>query len=348
MSKLKKQRWYEKIPVIEMRELINNYVSHTLVPSEQKEAILNKINNPKPKKSKSAKALSFLFLFNFPSKSKNFITPIYWLTISSMLIFMNLPVESISTKNQIISKIFSNEISENKIELEKSNVVFSENKPQDITEDITIDEFVKNNYLPAIRTTKLENSNISHTNFDLINYNNTYNSIENLQINTSAEVADLNMNFEMKYNTLFNLGNTNINAPDEAILKDYSFGLWYSISNNLKIGAEFRQESFTKLESNSINPSINVIAFNMNCWEMAMKFKSSKEIFNANPIMQLNLGAGKHGLISRISAGLMIPITDEMNVITTGELSSLIYSLDSQIHSTEKIGFNIGFNLHLK
>ncbi len=344
MSKLKKQRWYENIPIIEMRELVNNYVKHTLVPTEQKEAILSKINNPKPKKSKSAKALSFLFLFNFPSKSKNFISPIYWLTISSMLIFINMPVENISTKKQIISNISSNEIAENKSSLEKSNVVFSENKSQDITEV----ENVSVNYSPSQSTIKLENSNISKTNFDLINYNNTYNSIENLQISSSAEVADLNMNFEMKYNTLFNLGNENINAPDEAILKNYSFGLWYSISNNLKIGAEFRQESFTKLESNLINPSSNLIAFNMNCWEMAIKFKSSKEIFNANPIMQVNFGAGKHGFISRISAGFIIPITDEMNVITSGELSSLIYSLNSQIHSTEKIGFNIGFNLHLK
>ena len=344
MSKIKKQKWYENVPIIEMRELVNNYVKHTLVPSEQKEAIFNKISNPKPEKKKSAKALSLLFLLNFPIKSKSFVNPIYWLTIGSMLIFMNLPIDNSKKENQSYSIISSNEITEIKPEIPNSNSFHYEPFAQEAIENLFQEPIAD----ISTKSIEIENSNYFQTKINNFTYSINPNSIANFNINTKEEIADLNMNFEMKYNTFFNIGNVNLDAPNEAILKNYSFGLWYSISNNLKIGAEFRQESFTKLESNSYNSSTSSMAFNMNCWEMALKFKSNAEIFNTNPIMQLNLGGGKHGFISRFSAGLMIPITDELNLITTGELSSLIYSLNSQIHSTEKIGFNIGFNLHLK
>jgi hypothetical protein len=60
------------------------------------------------------------------------------------------------------------------------------------------------------------------------------------------------------------------------------------------------------------------------------------------------LGGGKLGMTTRINAGLSIPLSKDFNLITGCELSTLIYSNNSKIHSTERIGINIGFNLNIK
>ena len=337
---------------VDLDSLMKNYILSESIPEIQTKSIFDKIEN-RYKKSKNFLKSSSGLIFSFiPSCFESILKSVSFLTVSTMLIFVNYPanikqeIKNYKFKNIITKKSISKDIPTiSSYEIKHNNM----NEIQDAAENKEANSINKFNQDESQESFNFLNISGFSENIIInpcfnkpIEYTNN-NFIPNTEISEKAQFF-----YECRINKFSGLTYKNQNAPEQAIMKDCSFGLWYNISPIVSAGAEFRQESFTlkTTAANMISDSNHAI--NMTCWELGIKFRPEIFIYESRPFLQFNLGGGKSGMITRLSAGLTIPITDKFNIITGAEINSLIYSSKSNITTTNRIGLNIGFNLDLK
>ena len=325
-------------------EMLKRYINDTKIPEDSTKKIFDNLIVSKGSYKKS-KTLLGLLLLNFPSNFESISKPLAFYTLAALFMITSNAIIN-TNENAELSKFEKNEILLSQPK-QASNINFKERN--------SIQKLLLNENLSKIEKLETlyddnEDGSIQKiiSKSELSYGNNEYNSINSSIVpltnvyNLSLKLFELPLSYECKLSRFSNLNYTNHLAPDEGILKDVSFGMWYTLTENISIGAEFRQESFIILDDNSIN------TVNMNCWEIAARYYADFDLSGAVPVINLNLGGGKLGMTTRINAGLSIPLSKDFNLITGCELSTLIYGNNSKIHSTERIGINIGFNLNIK
>lgn len=325
-------------------EMLKKYISDTKIPVDSTKKIFDELIVTKGSYKKSKSFLGMLLL-NFPINFDSISKPLAFYTLTALLLITS---NASINKNENIEarKSKQNEILLSQPNLASKSNFIGRNNIQKLLPDKNHSKFEN------LGTIYNDNENVSIQKIisksELSYGNNAFNSIISANVpltnayDINLKLFALPLSYECKLSRFSNLNYTNRQAPDEGILKDVSFGMWYTLTENISIGAEFRQESFSILNDNSIN------TINMNCWEIAAMYYADFDLEGAVPVINLNLGGGKMGMTSRINAGLSIPLSKDFNLITGCEISTLIYSNNSKIHSTERIGINIGFNLNIK
>jgi hypothetical protein len=321
-------------------DLINNaleqYLASLSLPALNEKSLITELDKRVNNRSKAKRSISFLAFFNSMSNSGSMINPILNYISVFLITFItttmpagqNSENTNFSSKNEITKKQESTKIDSKKI---IANPI--ESKISDKDEEIIIPE-------KKIIINQFENSD-----FTLKEYNSIGISQEKSErifnINNFEKSSKPGIFYEFRTNRFKNLTNNNASAVQEALLKDFSIGLWYEINNNFSLGAEFRQETFNLLRGES------VIGYNMNCWEISGRYISDLNLLNSRIYLQANLGAGSQGVIGRTSLGLQIPIVDGFNILTGFEFNSLFYSNKSKINNFNRIGLNLGFTFNM-
>ena len=321
--------------------LFVDYIDKINIPNEIENSIFNKIDKKQSNFKNVAKSILGIFIFNLPSVSNTTATNLFIASLASMITILtpltftnndNLS-QTITTSNftQIItidSNIISNTIKDIPI-IESKDVAF-ENDENEITPMIRSSEAIQQQYY-AVNNFKINQ----------INHSNIAQSGIQLPLLNILEIPE-DFIFELKYSGFDNLRYAETQFTDDAILLNYSFGLWYPINNNLIIGAEFRQERIT------LSKEDNLQTLNLNCWETGIKYFPDIEIAQIKPFLQVNLGANSKGLISRAGLGLSYDIENQFKIFVGTELNSLIYLNINKFNSTERIGVHCGINLILQ
>ena len=319
--------------------IIGKYINSAEIPKEMTENISSKVKHKGD--HEISKSIVFAFIpFNF--------------NVIQNIIFSNLCIGILSVA--LLSVFYPVCLN-----YEVSNIKDIKDKP--ILPYVPIDEKpeVSPNKHISIRSNEITTFEKHDNNFQLIdasplssslseicNFNKQYSEGFNNNYCAGHEKSALKINqisYDFRYKQFTNLTFQNQKSPDEAILKDYTFGLWYQYTTEIYLGLEFRQESYTILSHNS--EIIYLQTSNMTTWELGIKYLPNLEIVDLKPYFQCNIGAGKLGLTTRLSLGLNYPITDNFNLILGTEISNLLYK-SNNISSSWKAGLNIGFSANLK
>ncbi len=147
--------------------------------------------------------------------------------------------------------------------------------------------------------------------------------------------------YEFRANLLTNLNGKPDYIIDDAVLRNFSLGLWYELQPNLHIGAEFRQEPYiTNTKGADVERSLT-------CWEAGLRYFPDIDILSATPWFQANLGGCKSGLTTRVATGLRLQIDNKLQVIGGVEIGGLLYNSSRGMYFNSKTGFDIGFSIKL-
>lgn len=199
---------------------------------------------------------------------------------------------------------------------------------------------------------KLENSNnLSVFNAVILHNSKSGEGIILNRLNTqNSEAVDefiskLNLNFRKSItNQMINLDLSNTQQLD---LNNASISLMYEYSENFHFGFEVNGEEFAQKFSTMVNDSVANYQQFYNSYYFGIAGKYFLPFKTINDRLSFfgkgMLGATSIGPVVRVEIGGEFHIYDKWSVVTSYELSNLIYSVNGKLNVSNRNGANFGF-----
>ncbi|TAL68275.1 MAG: hypothetical protein EPN82_11320 [Bacteroidetes bacterium] len=152
----------------------------------------------------------------------------------------------------------------------------------------------------------------------------------------------LGLSFEFRGSQYWNFDNVYINPFKYQEFNNTAIALYYNISDNFAVGAEYRRENFyQKFESNEKDtlfqqqPNFNSLGLNL-------RYTLPFEYGGIYPFLQSSIGGNNAGVIYRGMVGLIYSPYRDITFIIGGEYSGLSYYHKNNWFNTGKFGLNYG------
>jgi hypothetical protein len=156
--------------------------------------------------------------------------------------------------------------------------------------------------------------------------------------------------FELKFNShiAWNIPQESISPKNSSKFNNLSLAAFYNISNNFKVGAELRQETFF-LKYYENNGNIGRTFFeqqpNLTTFDLAAQY-STLHFNNIDVLTGINFGINNYGIIGRISGGIEYNLYDNISLSALGEYSQMYYHHKTTGFTANKFNINYGINFH--
>jgi len=153
--------------------------------------------------------------------------------------------------------------------------------------------------------------------------------------------------FQFKAMSGTSFPNVQLDGVTNDMFKNFSFGAFVPLSENIHFGIEVGQEPFSQVFHHVENNSLYLVEQNPTLWWLGFGFKYNLQeqvefLANAQPFFNLTLSSTKVGPYGKAVAGLQFVSDNGIGIILGLEGSSLIYQEQKRLYSTEKLGITYG------
>jgi hypothetical protein len=163
------------------------------------------------------------------------------------------------------------------------------------------------------------------------------------------DINDLGLSIEVKNASYWNLPKESIYPSEISKFHNMSLSILYELSENWKIGAEVRHETFY-VKYLSIDDFRQNFIFeqqpNLTSYGALVRYSFlNTESFKM--FAQNNLSANYYGLVLRGSLGFEYYIIPELSILCAVDFAGLYYKHQTRTNTSEKVGLSYGINFKL-
>lgn len=180
----------------------------------------------------------------------------------------------------------------------------------------------------------------SNNDFVLLRANHNNNNIEELNELKSK------LNFNIRKSYLNNTQNLSLDNSQKLDLNNASFALMYEYNDKFHFGLEYNGEEFAQKFNLNVNDSIATYQqfFNTYYFGVTGKYYLANNLLNSNVSFfgKGLIGATTLGPVLRLEIGAEYFLFDRWSIVSSFELSSLIYNVDGNINYSGRSGFSTG------
>ncbi len=156
--------------------------------------------------------------------------------------------------------------------------------------------------------------------------------------------------FQLKAMSGTSFPNVEFDNPTGDMFKNFSFGAFVPITENIHFGIEGGQEPFSQVFHHIENNRVYLVEQSPTLWWLGFGFKVNLQekieyLANAQPFLNLTLASTKVGPYGKAIAGLQFISNNGIGIMLGLEGSSLVYQDQKRFYSTEKLGITYGMFL---